>query len=218
MLPGIVQSSASGGSLGFDTDTIVTAAVAALFAQQGYSFCLRYLSIGAIEDAGALSTAEAEDILGAGLALMPVQHVLRAGWAPTLALGQTYGANAAANAQEVGFPAGVCVWCDLEGVADGTGAPDVTDHCTAWYAAVAGAGYLPGLYVGSDCILNGEQLYALPFAHYWQSASQTPGLSGRGYQMQQRVVSGQVNGIGIDANQTHVDSAGGRPVWLVAGD
>jgi hypothetical protein len=218
MLPGIVQSASSGGSLGYDTDEVVTAAVAGLFVQQGYAFCLRYLSIGTPQDQGDLSTAEAQDILNAGLALMPVQHVLEAGWAPTLARGQSYGANAAANAQEVGFPAGVCVWCDLEGVAQGTPAQDVVDYCTAWYQAVAAAGYVAGLYVGSGCILNGEQLYALPFANYWQSASETPNLSGRGYQMQQRFVPQRVNGIGIDANQTHVDSEGGRAMWLVVGD
>ena len=215
MLPGIVQSSTSGGSIGFDSNTIVTAEVAQLFKAQGYSFCLRYLSLGAPQGQGDLSTAEALDILNAGLALMPVQHVLKSPWAPSLAMGQTHGANAAANAQQVGFPAGVCVWCDLEGVAGGTAAQDVVDYCTAWFKAVADAGYLPGLYVGSDCILDGTQLFALPFANYWQGASQTPNLSGRGYQMQQCLVTNPVNGIGIDANQTHVDSAGGHPKWLI---
>jgi len=87
MLPGVVQSSTSGGSLGFDADTVIAADVAALFRAQGYAFCLRYLSIGTPQDAGDLSTAEALDILNAGLALMPVQHVLKSPWAPTLALG-----------------------------------------------------------------------------------------------------------------------------------
>jgi len=217
MLPGVVQSSTSGGSLGFDADTVIAADVAALFRAQGYAFCLRYLSIGTPQDAGDLSTAEALDILNAGLALMPVQHVLKSPWAPTLALGNEFGANAAANAQEVGFPAGVCVWCDLEGVAAGTAAQDVIDYCTAWFEGVSAAGYLPGLYVGPDCVLDGAQLYALPFGHYWQAASQTPNLAGRGYQMQQRLVRDPVNGIGIDANQTHEDSAVGRAKWLILG-
>ena len=88
MLPGIVQSSTSGGALGFDTDTIVTADVAALFQAQGYAFCLRYLSIDTPQDPGDLSTAEALDILNAGLALMPVQHVPTPPWAPDAGSGE----------------------------------------------------------------------------------------------------------------------------------
>jgi hypothetical protein len=36
--------------------------------------------------------------------------------------------------------------------------------------------------------------------------------------MQQRLVRDPVNGIGIDANQTHEDSAVGRAKWLILGN
>ena len=68
--------------LGFDSDTAITAQVAQLFAGQGYAFCVRYLSLGRGQRRKDLSAAEGEAILGAGLALMAVQHVRTAGWSP----------------------------------------------------------------------------------------------------------------------------------------
>src|SRR5437879_11294103 len=50
----------------------------------------------------------------------------------------------------------------------GTPAAQVIDYCNRWHAAVAGAGYVPGLYVGFHCGLDATQLYrALRFSHYW---------------------------------------------------
>ncbi|HEX6912086.1 MAG TPA: glycoside hydrolase domain-containing protein, partial [Longimicrobium sp.] len=163
---------------------------------------------------------EANDILDAGLALMPVQHVLDPGWAPTQSLGAEYGANAAGFAQQVGFPPGVNVWCDLECVADDTPASNVTAYCNAWYDAVAGAGYVPGLYVGYQPGLTGQQLYGtLRFQHYW-AAYNVDGVSTprpRGWQMIQTVGSGTIGGItteAYDADTTRTDGKGGTPLWL----
>ena len=110
-LAGSIQS-APNGTLGFDTDTVVASSVGQQFFQQGYRFCLRYLSLTAGQSSGDLSPGEAGNILGAGLALMPVQHVRSAGWQPTGSLGQQDGANAANNAAAVGFPTGVNVGRD----------------------------------------------------------------------------------------------------------
>src|SRR6266851_2973147 len=112
-LPGTVEASTPSVP-GFDSDTIITAAVAQRFYAGGYKFCLRYLSLR-VESPQDLTPQEATDILNSGLALMPVQHVRKPGWSPTASLGQEDGQNAASNAQDVGFPAGVNVWCDLEG-------------------------------------------------------------------------------------------------------
>jgi len=213
-LQGNVQI-APDGSLGFDADSVVTLAVAQQFAAQGYTFCLRYLSLSHGQQHGDLSTSEASNILAAGLALMPVQHVARSPWFPTAALGQTNGANAASNAAAIGFPVGVNVWCDLEGVAAGTDPADVIGYCNAWFSAVSNAGYVPGLYVGANAILDGQQLYDLPVEHYWKSESIVPALPVRGYQMVQKMVHGTVNGIGIDSNTINTDSKGGRPIWLI---
>jgi hypothetical protein len=157
--------------LGFDSDSIVSAALAQQFCSEGYKFCLRYFSLGGQESPQDLSTQEATDILDSGLALMPVQHVRKAGWLPNGTLGQQYGQDAAANAQSVGFPSGINVWCDLEGAGSAASAHDVIDYCAAWFAAVYAAGYVPGLYVGSAEVLTGPQLYSLPFQHYWRSQS-----------------------------------------------
>ena len=74
------------------------------------------MSRGGREQANDLHESEARTILNAGLALMPVQRVARAGWSPTKSLGTTYGRNAAAHVREIGFPPGVNVWLDLEGI------------------------------------------------------------------------------------------------------
>ncbi|HTX75587.1 MAG TPA: glycoside hydrolase domain-containing protein [Terracidiphilus sp.] len=212
-LPGTIQAAAT-GLVGFDTDTVVSESVARLFADEGFRFSLRYLSLGSSQDAGDLSPSEAEDMLSVGLALMPVQHAPTPGWSPTGELGQAHGANAAGNAASIGFPQGVNVWCDLEGVNSASSAEDVIDYCTAWFSAVAAAGFVPGLYVGFNPGLTGEQLYDLPFEHYWQSASAVPAIPQRGYQMVQNLVSGPINGIDIDGDRTQTDEEGGQALWL----
>lgn len=214
-LPGTVQS-APAGALGFDADTVITAAVAQQFHAQGYRFAVRYLSLAAQQAAGDLSAGEATAILSAGLALMPVQHVRLAGWQPTAALGAQDGGRAASHALAIGFAPGVNVWCDLEGVAAATVASDVAAYCNAWYRAVAQAGLVPGLYVGASAGLNGQQLYTdLAFQHYWQSCSAVPQVATRGYQMVQTLQPEPVNGIGIDRDMTQADLLGGRVLWQV---
>jgi len=218
MLTGSIQP-APAGARGFDANTPISRDAAAQFHAKGYQFCLRY--VGRVQMAPHdLTTAEANDILDAGLALMPVQHVLNPGWHPTGDLGAQYGANAARFAQEIGFPPGVNVWCDLECVADAATSSDVIAYCNAWYAGVAAAGYVPGLYVGYQPGLTGQQLYAsLKFQHYW-GAYNVDGVSEprpRGWQIKQSVGSGTIAGIGTesyDADVTQTDGKGGTALWL----
>src|SRR5579871_936160 len=117
-LPGQVEAALSLAP-GFDTDAVISAAAAQQFFAAGYKYCLRYISLTTDVD-GCLSVPEALDILNSGLALMPVQHVRGHAWAPSAALGQQDGEQAAANAQAVGFLPGVNLWCDLEDVIPGT--------------------------------------------------------------------------------------------------
>ena len=114
-LSGVVGG-ASPGVQGFDANTILSSRAANAMREAGFAFCVRYVSRGLGQQRGDLTAVEAERILDAGLALMAVQHVEAEGWRPSLELGKTYGSHAAANAAEVGFPAGVNVWLDLEGV------------------------------------------------------------------------------------------------------
>lgn len=212
-LPGTVAAAAP-GLKGFDADSVISAATAQEFAQQGYAFCARYLSLGQGQASGDLSNSEATNILNGGLALIAVQHVPYQGWVPSASLGTEYGTNAASNAASIGLKQGMNIWCDLEGIASGTSSSVVIDYCQAWYNAVEAAGYIPGLYVGANCILNSEQLYDdLSFQHYWQSLSNVPMVATRGYQLVQSE-GGTVNGIGIDNDITQTDNLGGNVLWL----
>jgi hypothetical protein len=126
-LSGVVRS-ATAGLIGFDySSSALNTATAKQFADQGYKFCVRYVSRddalrGQHSSDGTpdLSQSEGQAILNAGMALMVVQHPPLPGWAPTADLGKTYGANAADYAAAAGLPENVCVWLDLEGVASGT--------------------------------------------------------------------------------------------------
>lgn len=215
-LPGQIVRAAPGVQ-GLDTNTHLSAAAAAAFRQSGFGFCVRYLSRTTPQTARDLSHTEAQAILAGGLGLMVVQHVMRAGWVPDAARGARFGAAAAVNAQVVGLPPGVTVWLDLEGVRGGVDRASVIAYCNAWFAAVAAVGYVPGLYVGANCGLDGDALYwRLQTRHYWRSGSDVPDLPQRGYQLVQRVnpTPDVVNGIAIDRDVTHVDAFGGCVSWL----
>src|SRR5882724_13012865 len=117
-LNGKVRSAAP-GMVGGDTDDKVSAAVAQDFFNKGFKFCMRYLTrVAGDENPGDLTEDEAATILLSGLQLGAVQHVARKPWNATAALGAQYGANAAANARQIGLPAGMNLWLDLEGVAN----------------------------------------------------------------------------------------------------
>ena len=119
MLPGRVTS-APPGLHGIDTSGVLNEEHCQVAKSRGFSFCIRYVSRTAGQSASDLSEAEARTILSAGLALMPVQHVAREGWSPTKQLGTTFGKNAAAHVFHIGFPQGVNVWLDLEGIKPST--------------------------------------------------------------------------------------------------
>jgi hypothetical protein len=210
-------ANADDGALGFDTNTPVSRAKAQKFHSDGFRFCLRYLSFLEGQDKDKdLSTGEANDILDAGLALMPVQHVRKAGWPATGALGTAFGRTAVDNARDVGFRPGVTVWMDLEGVSPKSSPADVMAYCYKWFEQVHNAGYLPGLYVGASPGLNSSQLgHDLPFQHYWRSGSDVPQVDGRGYQIIQSHLDEVVHGIKIDRDRTQADQRGGRAFCLI---
>jgi glycoside hydrolase-like protein len=206
---------APAGAQGFDTDTVVSAQQAQQLRGAGFMFCVRYLSRAEGESSADLTPAEAGRILDAGLALMPIQHVARRGWVPTTELGTTYGKAAAANATAVGFPPGLNVWLDLEGVLGAVASEEVIRYCNAWFFEVESAGFVPGLYVGAEAILTGDELYwRLRAKHYWRSASRVPPIPHRGYQMFQALAPSPVTGISIDRDVTKDDGFGEAVLWL----
>jgi hypothetical protein len=142
-----------------------------------------------------------------------VQHVSPEGWVATAQLGKTYGTNAASNAQQVGLPAGMNIWLDLEGVSKKSSHQDVIDYCNAWFNQVDGAGYLSGVYVGADATLTSEELFLnLKTRHYWRSGSTVPPIAHRGYQLIQHI------GTALDTNVTQTDDLGGTVMWLAPGN
>lgn len=214
MLPGTAAPAISGAQ-GFDSDSAIMATAAKALYAAGFRFAVRYLSRSSPQSSADLSLAEADAILGAGLALMPVQHVARPGWAPSAALGQQYGKAAAQNALLLEFPPGVTVWLDLEGVASYAAAADAIAYCNAWAAAVALEGYDPGLYVGANQPLSGDDLYwRLRVARYWKSASTVPAIPYRGYCMVQALAPSPVAGVAVDRNVIMADQFGGLPIWV----
>jgi hypothetical protein len=185
---------------------------------RGFSFCLRYVSRGEREKANDLQEGEARTILNAGLALMPVQHVARAGWSPTKRLGTIYGRNAAVHVGQIGFPPGVNVWLDLEGVKNSTSHATVIDYCNAWIAEVASAGFVPGVYIGARAILTGEEIFwRLQAKHFWKSGSRVPDIPHRGYQLIQKIIrNDKINGTDIDRNLTVNDNFGQSVLWFAS--
>ncbi len=205
------------GAHGFDTNVALGAAQLAAARAQGFAFAVRYLSRHTPQPQGDLSQAEANRILDAGLGLMVAQHVAAEGWRPTGELGADYGAAAVANAHEIGLPAGINVWLDLEGIDSTAPAEDVIAYCNAWIDAVAAAGLVAGLYVGSAAILSGDQLYwRIKVQHYWHSGSVVPDIPHRGYQIFQRIAQNDAPfGVPIDRNVAKPDGLGGSARMLV---
>lgn len=209
---------ATPAAIGFDANTKITKSSAKALANAGMTFAVRYVSRNTKNASKDLDASETDIILDAGLALMAVQHVESEGWTPTRTLGATYGANAAAHAAAAALPKGVSVFLDLEGVGSGAPTADILDYCNAWYEKVAAAGYFPGIYVGANCGLDGDDLfYRLKFKSYWKSGSKVPDIPVRGYSMLQTIKPGEkVGGVEIDRNVIVTDSLGGIPVWAVA--
>src|SRR5437016_5283533 len=128
------------GARGFDTTWAISAAEAAKLKAAGMNFAVRYLH--------TLNRAEADAILAAGLALMPVTYGYKVGWTPNKAEGTAKGKAAVSDMTMTGLPRGATLWLDLEGVA-GT-SQDTYDFCAAFYDELAHWGAVPGIYVGAE--------------------------------------------------------------------
>lgn len=204
------------GYRGFDCNATVSHEQAHSFAKAGFKFVARYLR-RETQHSYDLTANEAIGILNAGLALFGVQHVESAeSWIPSIDKGKRYGAAAAEHAAKVGFPKGVAVVCDLEGVDVSTPASVVDGYLREWFKPVAAAGFLPVLYVGWHAGLNAAELWRLPFTRYWSAynlnADQMPAK--RGVCLRQGVAKKGEKPAGIpfeiDTNVAKVDALGGR--------
>ena len=201
----LVKEEAPVGALGIDTIAVLRRSDADALYGYGFKFAIRYL--------GSLTTSEVADILDAGLALMPVGYSRGVGWLPTGPEGISDGVRAVKEAQELGLPDGVTVWCDLEGM--GGTAADTIAYTEAWGEELMAAGYIPGVYVGAGIPLSGMQLYRLNNVHaYWHACSEVPEVDVCGYQMYQLwPPDQQICGIEVDIDVIQSDRKGRYPVW-----
>jgi hypothetical protein len=214
---------ADNGAIGFDTTVPLNSATANTYFSQNFRFCVRYVSrddagrqYNAANGSADLSEPETSAIMQSGLALMVVQHVAKPPWSPTSALGKTYGQNAASYAAQGGLLTGVCLWLDLEGIAEGTDHQDIIDYCNAWFAAVAVAGYVPGVYIGYDVWLTEDELYFdLKTQHYWRADGNITDVSHRGYQIFQSTTN-PGTATEFDRNVVKRDAFNGLPTWMIA--
>jgi hypothetical protein len=221
-LPGHIFS-APDGVRGIDTTESISRAGVSGLHSSGYRFCVRYVRRDK-PHASALSTSEASAILDSGLGLMLVQYVeSESAWTPTAKKGATNGGVAASEAERIGVPWGVTIWCDLEGVATGTPRQQVIDYCNRWHSEVSGAGYVPGLYVGYHSGLTATQLYAkLRFTHYWGAynlnADEAPIVRGLQMKQSQRRSQDAVPNLEVDfqVDTIAADRLGGRPTLLAS--
>jgi len=209
------------GVQGFDANVTISASVARAFRSHGYRFCIRYVRREKHHPAD-VTADEAAALLDAGLGLMLVQYVeSESSWQPSANKGAANGTTAASEVEKLGVPAGVTVWCDLEGVDVATPAQAVIDYCNRWHAAVAEAGFVPGLYVGYHAGLNPTQLYrSLRFTHYWGAynlnVDQAPIVRGLQMKQSEREAADLVAGVKLafQVDRVRADKLGGRPTLV----
>jgi hypothetical protein len=186
-----------------------TAAQAHGLKASGIDFVVLYL--------GVTSAAALQTVLEAGLAFMPV----------TLA-GHYDGAAAVAQCRALGLPAGCTVWLDLEGMAAYTTPPEeLIATINAWADAVKGAGFQPGLYIGSPQPLTGKELYALRVERYWKAPSRVVDRFGHlgepdcGYCMYQLwpqihwPSDTEPKRVWVDVDFIQQDNKGRVPAWVI---
>lgn len=203
-------STAPDGTMVFDCNAPLSGSQCRAMLADGYAAAIRY--VPRVNRASYdLSRNEAELILASGLGVGIVQHVGREGWDASAEKGKLYGATAAAQVLDMGFPKGMQVWCDLEGVDPNDNDPDVIAFCTEWHDAVDEVGLEAGLYVGWRTLLNSNQLYNLPFQHYWSAYNlnrdEFPAV--RGVQMKQELQK-EAHGVTFDPDIVSADKLGDR--------
>jgi hypothetical protein len=210
----MVVRQATPGMQGGDINAVLNAQQCKQLIEGGLSFVIRYLPRTSVLAAGNLTLAETDTILTSGLALSAVQHAAIPGWQPSAGLGQIYGKNAGIFAAEAGLLPNMNIWLDLEEVAEDSTAADVIAYCNGWYAAVAEAGYLPGLYVGWGVKLSSAQLYsALSFRSYWESYNADIPVATRGYQLIQHPQQ-TLGDLVYDPDTVQKDELGDLPLFV----
>lgn len=172
----------------------------------GIDFIVLYL--------GAVSADGVAAILAAGLAFMPCTYADRFD-----------GATTVDQMRALGMPAGCTVWLDIEGLPICPPAIDpqvLIAKVNAWCDAVAAAGFMPGVYIGSPQPLTSAELYALHAVRYWRAPSRVMDRHGQlaepacAWCMFQAWPSRMWAGVWVDVDFVYEDYRSRLPVWVVA--
>lgn len=206
------------GALGFDTNSVVSAASAALFAGHGYSFACRYIRRSAVHEYD-LTMREIAVLHACMIAVIPVQHVeSELSWEPTATKGHLNGHVAVSELRRLQLPERTLVFCDLEGTTGG----DPIAYVRAWEDEVLSADFVPGVYVGWHCGISRTDLYKrLKSQHYWGAGNlntdEAPAV--RGLQLKQHWPRREdaIPHVTINFNTDTVttDALGDRPTALL---
>lgn len=156
---------------------------------------------------GAASPALAGSCLASGLGVFGVTFG-----------GHYDGPAAVAQAKALGLPSGTSVFLDVEGdTAMGLADGELIGKINGWADAVAGAAYLPGLYVGVPQPLTSAALYGTRVVRYWRGQGSIRDRSGAlaeptcGWCMTQMWPSQTCGGILVDWNIVGQDYHGRVP-------
>lgn len=195
------------GSKGVDCDTALTATSATRLKANGVDFVTRYL--------GSISTMEISAILSAGLGLELVTFAHTPGWTPSATLGAEDGDTDVMHLKALGIPEEMIIWIDLEG--SGGDAADTSAWINARSKAIVQAGYVAGVYVGDESVLDSQQLYALPHVtRYWRGFNSGIPTPKCGWcQIQLYPPNQTVEGVLIDHDVSQSDYEGRLPTMLI---
>lgn len=181
-----------------------TAAQAASLKASGVDAVTLYL--------GAAGPDLAKECLDAGLGVMGVTF------------GGAYDGKAAvAQMKALGLPAGTSCFLDLEGPATMTASVgDLIAKINTWADILAGAGYLPCLYVGVPQPFTSAELYGLRVVRYWRGQGRIVDRNGQlaepscGWCMTQMWPSVFWGGVYVDVDVVGHDYHSRAPMMAVA--
>jgi hypothetical protein len=191
-----------------DTDYPLSPHVISALVSIGKRGVIRYVPLPGDDSVGDISRTELENICGAGLELLLVQHPRYAGWNPAAHSGDKDAAAALAKAEAVGYPHGCHLYLDLEGI-NGSAAGTIGFSVDWEHTLIAGL-LRAGLYCGFGVPLNSVDLYDLPgFNSYFSDAADRK-VATRGTAILQGPPV-TIAGVGFDLDSVRRDLLGELP-------
>jgi hypothetical protein len=192
------------GARGTDSVTLIdTATRAANLKASDVDFVLQYL--------GSVTSSVIDNILGQGMAFMPVTYADRFD-----------GPTTVAELTSIGCPKGCSVFLDVESLAPSMNTTALMLSIDDWATAVQAAGYLAMMYAGANALLTSQELWDRKVTGYWKSLSRVTDRNGLlaepecGWMMHQLYPSVMRGGVWSDINFIQQDYRGRVPAWVRA--